>query len=459
MTSSVSNCFYVTLYGILLHTGQSVFLFSDEDIQREIEDHHIRKLHDKMISVIGQDDDMNLESSQPAAGVSCIDNDFVMNAEITDNEVKSTFCKGSDTAGPDGVSASMIDKADRELMHGCLKLLWNKAWLSGKFIKIWKEENRIVIPKLGKEDYHDCSSYRTISVTSCLGKRFEYITCHRLKSILVQKNFDINQYAYLKSRSSTHAVLTVSEIIKKGLVNGQLAGAVFFDLCDAFGSVNRNRLLNKIKYDFHISGCLLCHIASFLRDRTARIKFEDRIGDWLDSLYGTSAGTRLGPMLFIMHLHDIPKCIKPKFADDLVAICVDNDFHSIQDSLQEATSQLVQWADNEGMSINAAKTKVMVFGNQVHSLSIKIKNTEIENVMSFKYLGILLDPMLDFGMQVDYAVGKAKRAMAKVCTLINGREGIGVQIGINLYKALVRPHLEYAIPAWANISDLSLIHI
>ena len=37
-----------------------------------------------------------------------------------------------------------------------------------------------------------------------------------------------------------------------------------------------------------------------------------------------------------------------------------------------------------------------------------------------------------------------------------GREGIGVQIGINLYKALVRPHLEYAIPAWANISDKDL---
>ena len=55
------------------------------------------------------------------------------------------------------------------------------------------------------------------------------------------------------------------------------------------------------------------------------------------SLYGTSAGTRLGPILFIMHLHDIPKFIKPKFADNLVAICVDNDFHSIQDSLQEAT--------------------------------------------------------------------------------------------------------------------------
>ena len=60
---------------------------------------------------------------------------------------------------------------------------------------------------------------------------------------------------------------------------------------------------------------------------------------------------------------------------------------------------------------------------------------------------------MDFAMQVDYAVGKAKRAMAKVGTLIDDRKGIPIQIGIDLYKALVRPHLEYAIPVWASITD------
>jgi len=28
-----------------------------------------------------------------------------------------------------------------------------------------------------------------------------------------------------------------------------------------------------------------------------------------------------------------------------------------------------------------------------------------------------------------------------------------VDIGIQLYKSLVRPHLEYAFPVWANIKD------
>jgi len=40
--------------------------------------------------------------------------------------------------------------------------------------------------------------------------------------------------------------------------------------------------------------------------------------------------------------------------------------------------------------------------------------------------------------------------------LTDGRRGISVQLGINLYKTLVRPHLEYAMSVWANITDRDL---
>jgi len=108
------------------------------------------------------------------------------------------------------------------------------------------------------------------------------------------------------------------------------------------------------------------------------------------------------------------------------------------------------------MVMNVAKTKVMLFGEAKKKISIKIHNLDLENVSSFKYLGMMLDLMLDFGMQVDYATGKAKRALNKIGCLIKGRQGISVKMCTDLYKSLIRPHLEYAIPVWANTSDKDL---
>ena len=79
-------------------------------------------------------------------------------------------------------------------------------------------------------------------------------------------------------------------------------------------------------------------------------------GDWLDSNEGTSAGTRLGPLLFIMYIHDVPKCIAPKFADDLASVAIEKDVDSVREQLHYAVGQLVDWSRENDMVLNASKT-------------------------------------------------------------------------------------------------------
>ena len=204
-------------------------MFEDNDIRTELEDYHIRK--DAQKGSVDDDRECVIRSSieeMENLARSGSGNEL-MNNRLTDYEVGKTFCNGSSTPGPDDVASRLIDEADRELMHECLKILWNKAWSDGHFISEWKRENRVIIPKLGKEDYSECSAYRTISLTSCLGKRFEYISTHRLTVVLNSVNFDQHQFAYLKNRSSTQALLVLTEKIKQGLIKGETAGVVFFD--------------------------------------------------------------------------------------------------------------------------------------------------------------------------------------------------------------------------------------
>ena len=105
------------------------------------------------------------------------------------------------------------------------------------------------------------------------------------------------------------------------------------------------------------------------------------------------------------------------------------------------------------MQINVGKTKVMIFGDSGDEAKVSIHGVDLENVTSYKYLGIQLDQRLNYNMQTDHAVGKAKRALAKVCSSIKGRQGVSVPIAIQLYKSLIRPHLEYALPVWASLSE------
>ena len=73
---------------------------------------------------------------------------------------------------------------------------------------------------------------------------------------------------------------------------------------DAFGNVNGDKLIKKLWCDFKINGRLLLHLCDFLNKRSARIKINSLIGEWKESNVGTSAGTVLGALLFILQVHD-----------------------------------------------------------------------------------------------------------------------------------------------------------
>jgi len=89
-----------------------------------------------------------------------------------------------------------------------------------------------------------------------------------LTCVLDNNGFDDCQYAYLKNRSSTHAVLVLTESIKRN-PNGKVTGVVLFDYTDALGTVNTSKLLMKLCEDFGVSGRLLLFLIDFLSSRYA----------------------------------------------------------------------------------------------------------------------------------------------------------------------------------------------
>lgn len=75
--------------------------------------------------------------------------------------------------GHDEITYSMLRHLN-SLYKGVLLQLYNEIWMTGIFPRSWKECILIPLLKPGK-DPTDCSSYCSISRTSCVGKTLKLI--------------------------------------------------------------------------------------------------------------------------------------------------------------------------------------------------------------------------------------------------------------------------------------------
>ena len=430
-----------------LPDGSSEFVFDDSGIREMMEEYHISK----DIS----DSDLLVRNAKIKSMVARVKLDMskssdssIMSSPITAGEVDLTFNSSKGAAGPDHIMSTLLDNADRDSTSLCMLYIFNLLWNQGKFPDQWKRELRSVLPKLDKEDHHNCNSYRTISLTSIIGKRFEKISGRRLIALMEEKGFDIDQYAYLAGRSATQALTFMIEKLSVGVAEKKHCGVLFFDFADAFGSVDRAKLLEKLFVDFDIHGNLFLHLASFLSNRKACLKLGNGLGEWLPSHSGTSAGTILGPILFILSVHDTPKSVKPKFADDVNGIAIEDTASLLQATLQSYANEMSSWSLKNGMPINTSKTVVMQFGSHNDVININFNGTPIKEVAERSCLGVWLDSRLSFRKHTQVACAKAMKCLSKVMCLVKGRSGLSLPIAIQCFKALIRCHPEYAVPSW-----------
>jgi len=135
----------------------------------------------------------------------------------------------------------------------------------------------------------------------------------------------------------------LADTIKSNMIQNKTTGVLFFDYTDAFGSVNRNKLLHKLCNNFDVSGRLLLYLHIFWSDRQARLRVNDLIGEWLSSDSGMSTGTILGALLFIAYVHDTLLSIYPKFADDFAGMASGSDAAAVEVILQDTLDKLQIW--------------------------------------------------------------------------------------------------------------------
>ena len=119
-----------------------------------------------------------------------------------------------------------------------------------------------------------------------------------------------------------------------------------------------------------------------------------------------------------------------------------------------------EWFQANRLTLNAKKTKCMVFGPNGNSVplpkNLNIAGETIERIgdrfptKHFKFVGVLLDDNINWNEQFKLV----KNNIAKVSyNLARAKRCIPEHIELLIYNSLIRYHLEYWLPIWGDLSS------
>ena len=326
-----------------------------------------------------------------------------------------------------------------------LLLLFNESIDSGVVPDDWRKANVTPIFKKGSRKKPD--NYRPVSLTSNICKSFERLITNEITRHLEECSLiKSSQHGFRKNKSCLTNLLETTEEIRQILDTGCPVDIIYLDFQKAFDKVSHNKLKLKLR-NCRIDGKLLTWIMSWLKDRKQRVVLDGVASGWTNVMSGVPQGSVLGPLLFTIFINDLDDGLwnsVKKFADDTKLFGKAGTDDQVN-SLKEDLGKLLTWADNWLMKFNIEKCKVMHLGTKNRCMKYVMDGKELQVVKEEKDLGIYFENNFKVSNQCLKAAKKGNQVLGMIARAFTCKNKV---IMLNLYKSLVRPHLEYCIQAW-----------
>lgn len=359
--------------------------------------------------------------------------------------------KPKSSVGTDDIPPFII-KGCCGLLAPILAHIFNVSLRTSMFPAIWKEAIVVPIHKAG--DAGIVSNYRPVSLLCGFAKVFETIMQECLFSHL-SKYLTLQQHGFIKGRSVETNLCTFLHYAAPVVSNRGQVDSVYFDLTKAFDKVDHALLVHKLKqYGFAPKLCEWVY--SYLSSRKNFVRVDTVLSNPFFPTSGVPQGSVLGPLLFLVFINDILKCVKFAkvllFADDIKlfsSICSEKDC----DALQSDVSSILQWCSSNRLPLNINKTKVISLTRRKNPLHFKytLGNCIITRTDMIRDLGVLVDCKLTFSSHVTTICGTGFKMLGMISRLT--RHFQAPEAILRLFCALVRPRLEFASVVWNHLTE------
>ena len=306
--------------------------------------------------------------------------------------------KNTKALGVDNI-ATEVWKKGKITLSGPIACLCNVSMATGIVPDLFKKAIVHPVYKGHGKDPRDPASYRPVAILPALSKVLEYVVRDALLSWFKLMNFlPESQYGFRPGRSVAMALTVAQTDWINAKARNELVGIMAFDLSAAFDVLEHSLLLRKLE-SANIKGIPLKWFQSYLSDRSQCVLWNSIISNYLPLNKGVPQGSILGPILFLVMIHDMPKCLTRStestsskvvgYADDTTVYVKAKNPEHLRQELQALGRIMVDYCNENGLVLNGQKTQLLTSARK--GIEININDDVVNSNTTVSLLGLEYD--------------------------------------------------------------------
>ena len=193
---------------------------------------------------------------------------------------------------------------------------------------------------------------------------------------------------------------------------------------------------------------------SYFTKRYQTVSIDNELSEKVEIKMGVGQGTILGPTLFNLYLHDLPKtlnCLTIQFADDTTLFITGKTEEELELKVDEQLGKVFNWLKDNGLSINQEKTRIIQFSGK--DIRVTLNGEELtkcnpnETEKFFNLLGIHIDKQLKWNYHLEKILCKLGKGLY---TLSRFKYSLSKKSKLLIFHSLIMSHLRYGISLWGK---------
>ncbi|KAI1005855.1 hypothetical protein K3495_g2360 [Podosphaera aphanis] len=312
----------------------------------------------------------------------------------------------------------------------------------------------VVLIQKANRDPATVKGWRPIALLSCLGKGLERLLAKRMAHLAI--TYDVvgnQQFGALPKRSATDLVSYVVHDIEEARSQGWASTFVTLDVQRAFDAVLHNRLVTRMQeqgWPNHI----LRWTKSFLAHRRVQVRYPGGVTTQRELVCGVPQGSPISPLLFLLYMAEPMRSGNPSlrfsYADNVGILGVGPSIAESAAAAQCEVDHLLEWARNNAVDFDVEKSEVIQFPGRRRetAVGVHLNSILIEPAEHIRWLGVHLDPRLNFQHHVTQWCGNAMKVAQHMRRFNSAYRGAAPMPLVRAVDACIVPVATFGSDVW-----------